>query len=61
MSVWPPPPTPNLPANIVPTNIAWLALSGKSPMGLGIPPLKIKIVLDSNPPKSQTVLYLFQQ
>ena len=31
--------TPNLPANIVPTNIARLKLSGKSPMGLEIPPL----------------------
>ena len=31
--------TPNLPTNIVPTNIAWLKLSGKFPMGLEIPPL----------------------
>ena len=31
--------TPNLPTNIVPTNIAWLKLSWKFPMGLGIPPL----------------------
>ena len=30
---------PNLPTNITPTNIARLKLSGKSPMGLGIPPL----------------------
>ena len=28
-----------LPTNIVPTNIAWLKFSGKSPMGLKIPPL----------------------
>ena len=41
-------PTPNLPTNIIPTKIAWLKLSGKSPMGLGIPPLKIKIMLESN-------------
>ena len=45
------PPTPNLPTNIAPTNIAWLKLSGKSPMGLGISPLKFKIVLESNPLK----------
>ena len=44
--------TPNLPTNIVPTNIAWLKLSGESRMGLGIPPLEIKIMLQSNPPKS---------
>ena len=31
--------TPNLPINIVPTNIARVKLSGKSPTGLGIPPL----------------------
>ena len=30
---------PNLPSNIVPTNIARLKLSGKSPVGLGIPTL----------------------
>ena len=31
--------TPNLPTNIVPTNIAWLKLSGRSPMDMRIPPL----------------------
>ena len=31
--------TPNLPTNIVPTNIARLKLSGKSPMDVRIPPL----------------------
>ena len=30
--------TPNLPTSISPTNIARLKLSGKSPVGLGIPP-----------------------
>ena len=35
--------TPNLPTNIIPTNIAWLKLSGKLPMGLGIPPLLMNI------------------
>ena len=44
--------TPNLPTNVVPTNIARLKLSGKSPMGLGIPPLKINIMLESKPLKS---------
>ena len=44
--------TPNLPTNITPTKIAWLKLSGKFPMGLGIPPLNIKIMLESNPLKS---------
>ena len=43
--------TPNLPTNITPTNIAWLELSGKSPMGLGISPLKHKIMFESNPLK----------
>ena len=44
--------TPNFSTNIVPTNIAWVKLSGKSPTGLGIPPRKIKIMLESNPPNS---------
>ena len=44
--------TPNLPTKFVPTNIAWLKLSGRSPMGLGIPPLQIKITLESNPQRS---------
>ena len=39
--------TPNLPTNIVPTNIARLKLSGKFPMRLGIPPLKIHTVLET--------------
>ena len=44
--------TPNLPTNIVPTNIAGVRLYGKSPMGLGISPLSMKIMLESNPLKS---------
>ena len=40
--------TPNPPTNIVPTNIARLKLSGKSPLDMRIPPLKIKITLESN-------------
>ena len=39
-----------------PTNIACLRLSGKSPTGLGIPPLKFKIMLESNPPKSTMIV-----
>ena len=43
--------TPNLPTNIIPTNIAWVKSSGKSPMDMRIPPLTIKIMLESNPLK----------
>ena len=43
--------TPNPHTNIVPTNIARLKLSGDFPMNLEIPPLQIKIVLESNPLK----------
>ena len=43
--------TPNLPTYTIPTNIAWLKLSGKSPMDMKTPPLKIKMMLESNPPK----------
>ena len=48
--------TPNLPTNIIPTGIAWVKLSGKSPLGLGTPPLKIKIMLESNPLKSKMLV-----
>ena len=41
--------TPNLPTKIIPTKIAGLKLSRKFPMALGIPPLKLKILLESNP------------
>ena len=44
--------TPNPPTNITPTNIAWLRFSGKFPMDMIIPPLIIKIMLESNPLKS---------
>ena len=50
------PGTPNPPTNIIPTNIAWLKLSGKFPMSLGIPPLKFKIMLESNPLKSSMLV-----
>ena len=41
--------TPNLPANIIPTKIYRLNISGKFSMDTGIPPHKFKIVLESNP------------
>ena len=41
--------TASFPTNIIPTKIVWLKLIGKFPMGLGIPPRKIKISLESNP------------
>ena len=44
--------TLNLPTEIIPTKIAWLKHSRKSPTGLGIPPLNFKIMLESNPLKS---------
>ena len=43
---------PSPPTNITPTNIARLKLSGKFPMDMRIPPLGIKIVLESDPLKS---------
>ena len=48
--------TPNLSTGIIPTKIAWLKLSGNFPMGLGVPPLKLKILLESNPLKSRILV-----
>ena len=48
--------TPNLPTKIVPTNIARVKHSGKSPMDMRIPPLRIKNVLESNLPKSSMLV-----
>ena len=48
--------TPNLPTKTIPTKIAWLKLSGNFPMGLGIPPLKIQILLESNSLKSRILV-----
>ena len=47
---------PSLPAKIIPAKIARLKLSGKFPMGLGIPPLKSKIRLESDPLKSRILV-----
>ena len=44
--------TPNPPTNIIPTKIARLELSGRFPRGMRIPPLNIKMMLDSSPRKS---------
>ena len=46
------PPTPNLPTKIIPTKICRLIISGKVPMDMRIPPLKLQITLGSNPLKS---------
>ena len=48
--------TPNLPTKIIPTKIRWLELSGKFLMGLRIPSLNIKIMLESNPLKSRILV-----
>ena len=42
---------PNLPTKSIPAKIAGLKLSRESPMGLGTPPLGIKILFESNPLK----------
>ena len=44
--------TPNPLTNITPTKIARVKLDGKFPTDLGIPPLMINIMLESNPLKS---------
>ena len=48
--------TPDLPTNIIPAKIAGLKLSGKFPMDTRIPPLRIKITLESNPLKSRILV-----
>ena len=37
--------TPNLPTNIIPTNIAWLKLSGKSPWAWEFHPFELRLCL----------------
>ena len=41
---------------IIPTKICWLKLSKKFPMGITIPHLTIKIMLESNPLKSRILV-----
>ena len=50
------PGTPNLPTKIHPTKIIPTYISGKFHMGVRIPPLKIKILPELNPPKSSIVV-----
>ena len=50
------PGTPNLPTKIIPTKIPWLNISREFPMNIRIPPLWIKILLESNPPKSRILV-----
>ena len=45
--------TPNLPTQIIPTKIRWLAISGRFPVDMRVLPLKIQIPLGSNPLKSR--------
>ena len=42
---------------IFPTKIRWLKLSGRFPVGMRIPPLEIKILLESNPLKSRILVW----
>ena len=46
----------NLPTKNLPGKISWLKLSGESPVGLGITPLKIEILLESKPLKSRILV-----
>ena len=48
--------TPNLPTKSLPAKIRWLKSSGKFPTGLGIPPLKLKIMFESSPLKSRILV-----
>ena len=48
--------SPNLPTKNLPTKIAWLKTFGELPMDMRIPPLKIKIMLESDPLKSEILM-----
>ena len=50
------PSTPSLPTKNLPAKIRWLEISGKLPMDMRIPPLKLKILLVSNPLKSRILV-----
>ena len=50
------PSAPKLPAKNFPAKIRRLKTSGKLPTGLGIPPLEIKVMLESNPLKSRSLV-----
>ena len=51
--------TPNLPTRIIPTKIPLLKITGEFPRDMRIPPLRIKILLESNPPKSGILVRRF--
>ena len=50
--------TPYLPTEIIPAKICWRwpKISGEIPMDMRIPPLKIQIMLESNPLKSRILV-----
>ena len=48
--------TPNLPTKIIPVKICRLGIITRIPMDMRIPPLKIKILLESNPLKSRILV-----
>ena len=50
--------TPNLPTTTLPTKVRWLNKSGRLPMDMIIPPLWLKIQLESNPLKSRIVVQI---
>ena len=41
---------------LIPTKICWLNISGKFPVGMRIPPLRVKIMFESNPLKSRILV-----
>ena len=47
---------PNLPTEIIPAKIRWLKISGEFPLDMRTPPLKSKMLLESNPLKSRIVV-----
>ena len=49
--------TPNLPTKNIPTKIAWLRISGECSLDIRIAPFNIKILLESNPPKSRILVW----
>ena len=48
--------TPNLPTKMIPAEISWLTNSGRNPMDIKMSPLKVEIMLKSNPLKSRVAV-----
>ena len=49
--------TPNLPAKIIPAaKTPWLIISSEFPLDMRIPPPILKILIESNPPKSRIIV-----